>query len=234
MNKQNKYFGLLVAGALSAGSLFVAGSAHATPVAGPTPYSDGLQLLVADKLFTFNSCEITGTGAAGSPIGNCAGAGLVVAPRVDPGLIGFAMLGAVIAANGSVRDIALSYTVDVLDPNQRISDAHLVLVGSADTGGVMHVDEIMRNGTTPEAEINVAGVTSLIGNAVTVDLLSHLDVSKDILLIAGGTPDSTPPVITNYSIMIQEFSQTSVPEPVTMTVFGLALAGLGLIRRKRT
>lgn len=61
--------------------------------------------------------------------------------------------------------------------------------------------------------------------------VKKLTILKDILVSTMGS--TNPNAVVSISIVTQHFSQTGVPEPATMALFGAGLVGLGLLKRKR-
>jgi hypothetical protein len=111
------------------------------------------------------------------------------------------------------------------------------------TGGVFHDASMYFNGTA------VSSVTESIYNLANGDLIGQFAVGNspgsptaDIILSENATDirmvkdiglNFTAPGPTTISIVDQQFSQTTVPEPASLAVLGVGLLALGLGRHRR-
>ena len=211
-------------------ALTAAGVAAAIAPASAVPYSNGLTLAVGNLLFTFNSCSVTSLAFGPPPIsgvGTTDCSQLNFTPIAPAGMFGFAINGGIVSVNGAVYDVALQYSIDVLPPaSTLVHDAHLVVVGgTVGPGAVTAVDETIFDSSGFDGALHVTTSSPVDSTNLLRDAL-HLEVAKDIL-----TFSAAPGSVAEISIVDQFFSE--VPEPTLTAFAGLALTGLGLMRRRR-
>ncbi len=143
------------------------------------------------------------------------------------------------ATGSTVKDIALWFSVTVLDPNELISGVHLDFTGSASGQGIALIDEsISTNGFgTGTGLIGVLHVQN--GNSPTVyedsaffAVPQHkIWIQKDIIVNANGFSPTTD--WAHISIIDQTISQVLVPEPSTMALSVIGVAMCLIARRRR-
>src|SRR6185312_17139908 len=149
----------------------------------------------------------------------------------------------VTGANQSA-DFHLSFTIDVLQGGFPIDDDSLGIdFGRIAGSGLINVNETVCLGgnfanpsggtgcTNPVSVLQVFG-SSASQTTFAHDIYTggatytHLQVFKDIGLSTGAGTDSA----ANFSSLSQNFSE--VPEPMTFSLMGAGLLGLGLLRKR--
>lgn len=192
----------------------------------------GLTITVGDKTFSNFTCSV-GTFDEFAYPSDCST--ISVAPSTDTsGNLGILFTGSFGAlytptyGSGSV-DITIDYTVTAL--SALITDLHMLFNGAVTGNGFAHVTE----------QVNAGGVvvgTIAVGNPVPGEETgvvfasgpyTTLNVSKDIELLSGPASGDSATI----SSIGQYFSQTTVPEPASILLFGTLLLGCGALLRKR-
>lgn len=198
--------------------------------------SSGGSITAGDKRFSGFSCTITpntGIGIAGP-----AACGQISVLPIESAPLGLTFQSSFVAQNGALKDVLLGYSVDVLDPNQKIHGIGLTYNGFIFGQAITQVTETVM---TPDGTVvgNAAVVTSDT-TSVNQDMVvldgshSSLKVLKDVLL------GSATSAVATISFIDQRFDQdvprppvTQVPEPAALAAVGAGLLGFGLIRRQR-
>jgi len=141
---------------------------------------------------------------------------------------------------GGASDAHISFMVEVAQVQQgqgwRITDAHLAIAGGATGGDESYfiVDESLSNGQALETYVTTLGPgttqTSKLSDAKVFPGVTKLNVIKDIL--AQAAAGNLLPA--RGTVIDQSFSQTRIPEPATVGLFGMAtLAMIGFSRRRK-
>lgn len=158
----------------------------------------GNQLRVEDKLFSDFFYAASGGAQPVDP------ASVSVIPFPDgPNVTGILITGAFFS-NSPDGDIALGYTVDVLDPDLFIVDAELGIAGIS-SGQISIAEDVLSEGTfLGDLLVN----NTQRRDTIVFEPVQTLNVLKNIELRAeGGVPDS-------FSITDQLFTQDGTPPPV--------------------
>lgn len=154
----------------------------------------------------------------------------------DHGNLGLRFQGAFIdidSTDNDASDALITYTVEALDPNMLITDAHIFgnpnVLGDADTGSISVTETFLPPSLanfTGEIFDDPAGAgLQRLDWVIFDEPVRSLQVFKDIAARAGeGT--------ATLSFVDQTFSQ--IPEPSTVTLMMVGLAGIAFAgRRKR-
>lgn len=133
--------------------------------------------------------------------------------------------------SGSTQDEAITYTVTA-PQGQTLTDALLSVTGSAAGNGFATIGEtIYIHGTsTVIGQLSVDVPGSAVETITLSQAVQSIDIVKDINL-NGGTQDGSH---ASVSVVTQAFSSQgmqSVPEPTSMALLGIGMAGFFTYRR---
>jgi hypothetical protein len=134
----------------------------------------------------------------------------------------------VINGGAGFNDTSISYTVNVLS-GPAITDLHLNV-----NGGVVGSGTYVVTDSFPGAGLPTLIVANSSPSSDDSIILAHpvttLEVSKDILLAAGGVDN---PGLAAISVILQGYSRT-VPEPASMALLCMGGVGaVGMMRRRK-
>ena len=167
--------------------------------------------------------------------------GLSVTPITTPGNPGFLFNAPWSVSNNSgvlAQDSLIGYTVTVNSGGTPITDLTLAMVGFDAIGtGEISIDETYcLGGILPTCAGGTEGSLTLLwtstggqsSTTISFPGVTEISVEKDILLTAG--TDGQAAVSGVYN----QFSEGTVPEPGTLSMFGLGVAAVaGYVRRKK-
>jgi hypothetical protein len=166
----------------------------------------------------------TGTAVAYSP------AAVVIQSYIAGNETGFTLFAGLGAQTGGTLDVSLTYTVTA-PKGQLLTDASLVMTGSQAGDGYVSIGETLVSGTKTLGTLTAADPGSPT-DTLTFAGVQSITVTKDIYLFGGTIAGSN----ANVSIISQGFSSSTIPEPTSMALLGIGMAGFFTYRRlfKRT
>jgi len=229
-------------------ALAASGSAQAIPL---SDLLNGGSITAGDKLFDHWALSFYDSS---DPLRAFNAANIDVTPLNDGGMdpgpgLRFDVLNGEFTVNGdglyAYLDATFGFRVSVLDSGKLIKDnslrlTHGLVTNSGDNG--FYIRETI--GTSAglddlgvkqvefswlDPSLGGTGLTSNLADQAAFTPLSSIWVSKNVLVWATN-PNETAD-LTGFE---QRFSQTAVPEPATLCLLGLGLAGLGLARQRRS
>ncbi len=194
--------------------------------------------VIGDKIFS----GFSGSSVASDPalaLQNSAIKVFVDPTALNPGL---AFQGGWVAPSGQVNDTLIQFTVTVMQGGNPIEDASLGIQGSSAVGGgFVNIAETLclgglfspgcSSGNTASLTVwNQEGDGDQIFDHTTFTPVMSVDVTKDIVLVATGQGEVN---FASLSYVTQNFSETEVPEPATLSLLGTGLIALGGVVRRR-
>ena len=210
-----------------AGALFplaamsLSGGANAAPLCGTTTLNNwlgsGFSCMVGDKTFSNFSYNPDGLNVPATSVG--------VGPAFTPNP-GIGFNAAWLNTSTGPLDAFLSFTVAA--PAPTIVDAELLIGGIVGAGG--QDSETFCTDTSCAVPVGTPlVVTTGMPQNSEVFATPHMSlfVTDDLTVFPGSATNPS-----EISILDKQFSQ--VPEPASLAIFGAALAGLGILRRRKS
>jgi len=148
---------------------------------------------------------------------------------------GFTLTGPIGAADGEVGDVRLEYNVATTGPGTFLSGGQLLFVGAASgVGAQANVAELYVEQNTSAFVFATGGggenfVDSVAFTGAPTSLRVIKDIQVDSLLFSPG--EASLGGVASVSVVEQSF--TVVPEPQTLAMMGLGLAGLAAAGSRR-
>jgi hypothetical protein len=226
--KSTSRFLALIAGALVL--MGVVAPAHAVPI----PIDEVTTITVGDKEFSNFTCATTTN--IGNTGGGCDGLNVegILDADGDPAL---SFTGGLIASGDtSVLDVIITYDVNVLDPNQAITQISLLFNGSLVGDSATSVTETVRDSEGDIIGQLVVSATSDLQdppfeNPFDIPLsepVQFAHVTKDIILSSFSSGS-----LATISLIEQDFEQIAVPAPAALLLLGAGMLVAGAVARRR-
>jgi hypothetical protein len=203
--------------------------------------TNGLSVMIGDKLFANFGFQYTDTSGNMGDYLNASD--LVLSALSNQVGFGVSIQVPLVSVGPVIKDLTLMFSAQVTNSNNLISDLHLDFTGSASGNGIAAVDESVYTngfGTGNLANLSLtltsAGYVPLSGqtNVTFIPPESKIWIDKDVFVSGNpdDLPDGNPPSdFASISIIDQTFSQ--IPEPSTMALLGVGMAGLLIVRRRK-